>query len=71
MADLVNISVPNAFAAAVLGYGVVFLGLVLLMFVLQIMGRVMHKETTPQPVKETAPAVPAPEAPRAPGSAGE
>ena len=35
MADLVNISVPNAFATAVLGYGVVFLGLVLLMFVLR------------------------------------
>ena len=41
MADLVNISVPNAFAAAVLGYGVVFLGLVLLMFVLQIMGKII------------------------------
>ena len=52
MADLVNISVPNAFAAAVLGYGVVFLGLVLLMFVLQIMGKIMHRE---------APAAPAPE----------
>ena len=63
--------VGDAALTALLGYAVVFLGLVLLMFVLQIMGRVMHKETAPQPVKETAPAVPVPEAPRAPGSAGE
>ena len=73
MADLVNISVPNAFATALLGYGVVFLGLVLLMFVLQIMGTVMHKEESAaaaaEPVKEAA--APAPEAPKAPGSAGE
>ena len=72
MADLVNISIPNAFATAALGYGVVFLGLVLLMFVLQIMGKVMHKEApaaaAPEPVKEAAPAAPAPEAP---GTAGE
>ena len=49
MADLVNISVPNAFATAVLGYGVVFLGLVLLMFVLQIMGKIMHREAPAAP----------------------
>ena len=71
MTDLVHISIPAALGTAALGYAVVFLGLVLLMFVLQIMGRVMHKETAPQSVKETAPAVPVPEAPRAPGSAGE
>ena len=72
MADLVNISIPNAFATALLGYGVVFLGLVLLMFVLQIMGKVMHREApaaaAPEPAKEAAPAAPAPEAP---GTAGE
>ena len=71
MADLVNISVSNAFAAAVLGYGVVFLGLVLLMFVLQIMGKIMHKETAPAPAAPEKAAPPAPEAPKAPGSAGE
>ena len=72
MADLVNITVPNAFATALLGYGVVFLGLVLLMFVLQIMGKVMHKEApaaAAEPVPEKAAS--APEAPKAPGSAGE
>ena len=70
MADLVNISVPNALGTAILGYGVVFLGLVLLMFVLQIMGRLMHKEA-PVPAAEPEKAAPAPEAPKAPGSAGE
>ncbi len=72
MADLVNISVPNAFAAAVLGYGVVFLGLVLLMFVLQIMGKIMHKEApaAPAPEPEEKAIAPAP-APAAPGTAGE
>ena len=72
MADLVNISVPNAFAAAVLGYGVVFLGLVLLMFVLQIMGKIMHREApaapAPEPEEKAIDAVPAP---AAPGTAGE
>ena len=72
MADLVNISVPNAFATAVLGYGVVFLGLVLLMFVLQIMGKIMHKEapevSAPEPVKKEIAAAPVP---AAPGTAGE
>ena len=71
MADLVHISVGGALGTAALGYAVVFLGLVLLMFVLQIMGRIMHRETpAAQPAKET-PAAPAPEAPKAPGSAGE
>jgi len=72
MTDLVHINVSGALGTAILGYGVVFLGLVLLMFVLQIMGRVMHKEApaaaAPEPVKEEAPAAPAP---AAPGTAGE
>ena len=72
MADLVNISVPNAFAAAVLGYGVVFLGLVLLMFVLQIMGKIMHKEAPAAPAPEPEEkAIAAAPAPAAPGTAGE
>ncbi len=72
MADLVNISVPNAFAAAVLGYGVVFLGLVLLMFVLQIMGKIMHKEAPAAPAPEPEEkAIAAAPAPAAPATAGE
>ena len=73
MADLVKISIPNAFATALLGYGVVFLGLVLLMFVLQIMGKIMHKEApkaAPAPAAAAAPA-PVKEAPTAPGTAGD
>ena len=71
MADLVNISVPNAFATAVLGYGVVFLGLVLLMFVLQIMGKIMHREAPAAPAPEPEEkAVAAAPAPAAPGTAG-
>ena len=71
MTELVHISVPTALSTALLGYGVVFLGLVLLMFVLQIMGKVMHKEKAPAaeaPAEKTAPAAPAP---AAPGTAGD
>ena len=71
MADLVNISVPNALGTAILGYGVVFLGLVLLMFVLQLMGKLMHREAPAAPVPAPEKAAPAPETPKAPGSAGE
>ena len=74
MTDMINISVSDALGTALLGYGVVFLGLVLLMFVLQIMGRIMHKESAPAaaaPAEPAEKAVPAAEAPKAPGSAGE
>ncbi len=71
MTDLINISFSDALGTALLGYGVVFLGLVLLMFVLQIMGKIMHKETAPAPAAPEKAAPPAPEAPKAPGSAGE
>ena len=55
MTDLVNISIPTAAGYAVLGYLVVFLGLVMLMCVIFVMGRVMHKETP-----KAAPAAAAP-----------
>ena len=38
--DLVNISMPNAAIVAVLGYAVVFFGLILLMLVVMAMGKV-------------------------------
>ena len=41
MDDLVNISLGNAGIIALLGYLVVFLGLVLLMAVIMIMGKIM------------------------------
>ena len=38
--DLVNISMPNAAIVAILGYAVVFFGLILLMLVVMTMGKV-------------------------------
>ena len=79
MQDLVNISIPTAAGTALLGYLVVFFGLVLLMVVLLIMGSVFEKKRASA---EKAAAIPAPtrEAPvltmentlpKAKGTAGE
>jgi len=73
--DLVNISIGNAAGYALLGYLVVFFGLVLLMCVIFVMGKIMHKE---KPVAAPAAAAPAAAAPApavtadpAPGTAGD
>ena len=79
MTDLVNISIPTAAGYAVLGYLVVFLGLVMLMCVIFVMGKVMHKETSKAAPAAAAPAAAAPAASAepvakavpAPGSAGD
>lgn len=74
MTDLVNISLGNAAVAALLGYAVVFLGIVALMLVILLTGRVMHrpKKAAPAPAEPApAPAAPAAPAPEAPGAAGE
>ena len=74
MADLVNISLGNAAVTALLGYAVVFLGIVALMLVILLTGRVMHrpKKAAPAPAEPApAPAAPAAPAPEAPGAAGE
>ena len=74
MTDLVNISIPTAAGYAVLGYLVVFLGLVMLMCVIFVMGKVMHKETpkaAPAAAAPAAAATPAAKAAPAPGSAGD
>ena len=68
MNDLVNMSIGDAGLTAVLGYLVVFLGLVLLMCVVMLVGKVMKKEANPAPASAPAPEK-APEP--APGSAGE
>ena len=77
MIDLVNISVGNAAGYALLGYLVVYFGLVLLMCVILAMGKIMaRKKARPvpadaAPVPAAAPA-PAPvKAEPAPGTAGE
>ena len=72
MNDLINISIGNASLVAILGYCVVFLGLVLLMCVIMVMGKIMTKKTKEAAV-EPAPAEAAADAPKgepAPGSAG-
>ena len=71
MIDLVNISVGNAAGYALLGYLVVFFGLVLLMCVIFAMGKIMHKEKPAKAPAAAAPAAPAPKADPAPGTAGD
>lgn len=58
----------DAALTAVLGYAVVFFGLVLLLAVIFLMGKIMVASQKKQPQAQAAPAVPA--AP-APGSAGQ
>ncbi len=75
MIDLVNITIPNAALTALLGYLVVFLGLVLLMVVVMIQGKLMAPKSKPEPAPAPAPvaeAAPAKrEGPKANGAAGE
>lgn len=74
MDDLVNISIGNAAITALLGYLVVFFGLILLMLVIMAMGKIMHKEKS-APAAEAVKAAPVMElkltAETAPGTAGE
>ena len=72
-----NIGILGAGVIALLGYAVVFFGLILLMVVVTVMGKIfMAKDAkaaaaAPAPAASTAPAAPAVEAPKAPGSAGQ
>ena len=69
----------TAFVDALLGYLVVFIGLILLMWVIQIVGKIMVAKTEKEKAAKAAAAAaapapaPAPEKPKelAPGSAGE
>ena len=74
-ADLENISILNAGIVALLGYAVVFFGLILLMLVIMGMGKIFMAKEAKAKAAEPAPvaAEPVPEAPKpvAPGSAGE
>ena len=73
MNDLINISIPNAGIIALLGYLVVFLGLVMLMVVVMVMGKIMvarAKKAQAAAAVEVAPVEAAPVA-EAPGTAGE
>ena len=78
-AETSKMGIGDAGIAAVLGYGVVFLGLVLLMCVVIIMGKAMASTRNKAKAEASgtaspaaaAPAPTAPSAPPAPGSAGE
>lgn len=73
MTDLVNISIADAGIVALLGYIVVFIGLVMLMAVIMIMGSIMVSRAKKAQAAATAAPAASPAAPAAPapGSAGE
>ena len=70
-----NIGILDAGVIALLGYAVVFFGLILLMCVVTVMGKIFTakdaKAAAAAPAPAAAPAAPAAEAPKAPGSAGQ
>ena len=71
---LTNIRIGEAGITALLGYCVVFFGLILLMIVTVLLGKLFvaaaKKKETPVVHDETIVPKPAPDAPKAPGSAG-
>lgn len=73
MNDLINISVGDAAMTALLGYAVVFIGIIMLMILVMFVGDLMFKSAkrkaanAPAPAAAAAPAAPA----AAPGTAGE
>ena len=77
--NLVNIGVMDAAIVAVLGYAVVFFGLILLMGVITIMGKAFiakdakaaAKVAAAQPVLASVPVAAPVEGPAAPGTAGK
>ena len=74
--DLINISTLNAGIVALLGYAVVFFGLVLLMGVITLLGKFFiaqnaKAEAAVAAAAPVAPAAPAVQKPVAPGSAGQ
>ena len=73
MTDLVNISIADAGIVALLGYIVVFIGLVMLMAVMMIMGAIMVSRAKKAAAAAPAavPAAPAASKAEAPGTAGE
>ena len=73
--DLENISILNSAIVAVLGYAVVFFGLILLMLVVMALGKYFvakdAKAKAAAPAAETAAPAVTHEKPTAPGSAGQ
>lgn len=77
----VNIGLLDSAVVAVLGYAVVFFGLILLMLAMQLLGKLLSGTSEEKPQQQAAPAAPAAPAPVAaqqpaaegvaPGSAGK
>lgn len=72
MNDLINISVGDAAMTALLGYAVVFIGIIMLMILVMFVGDLMFKSAKRKAAKAPVAAPAAPAAPAAaPGTAGE
>ena len=72
MNDLINISVGDAAMTALLGYAVVFIGIIMLMILVMFVGDLMFKSAKRKAAKAPAAAPAASAAPAAaPGTAGE
>ena len=75
LSDLAQIGVADAAIVALTGYAMVFFGLILLMIVVTVMGKIFmakdKKNARKAAAAAPAPVVEAPAAPIAPGSAGE
>lgn len=72
MNDLINISIGDAAMTALLGYAVVFIGIIMLMILVMFVGDLMFKSAKRKAAKTPAAAPAAPAAPAAaPGTAGE
>ena len=72
MNDLINISVGDAAMTALLGYAVVFIGIIMLMILVMFVGDFMFKSAKRKAAKAPSAAPAAPAAPAAaPGTAGE
>ena len=72
MSDLINISVGDAAMKALLGYAVVFIGIIMLMILVMFVGDLMFKSAKRKAAKAPAAVPAAPAAPAAaPGTAGE
>ena len=74
LSGLAEIGVADAAIVALLGYAMVFFGLILLMIVVTVMGKIFmakDKKNAQKTAAAPAPAEQAPAAPTAPGSAGE
>ena len=72
MTMLSSLGIGAAGVYALLGYAMVFFGLILLMIVVMIMGKIFTaKKETPAAAPAAAPAAPAVEPDKAPGTAGQ